>query len=108
MKPEPAVSSPEILSATQPTPAAPPEPTTAVDPLLLDHPIFQQLVNEYDLAKGCLEAQKFVLDRLSGIFHEFGVASAATNPEEGRKSLRVRLGDRKPCHPWFLGGQHDC
>lgn len=98
MKLEPSLSSPEIPPATPNPPVA-----SAVDPVLLDHPLFQQLVEEYRLAKECLDAQKFVLDRLSAIFREFGVASTATNPEECEQSLRAWLGDARALYRVFTG-----
>ena len=49
------------------------EPTTTYDPVLLAHPQLRQFVTEFSLAKECIEAQKYVLDRLSAIFIEYGV-----------------------------------
>lgn len=39
----------------------------------------------------CIDAQKFVLETLSNVFREYGVAAAATNPDECIQSLRHRF-----------------
>jgi hypothetical protein len=69
----------------------------------LEPSLFQQLVEEYRLAKECLDAQKFVLERLSSIFREFGVASTATNPDECEQPLRAWLGDAETLYRVFTG-----
>jgi hypothetical protein len=81
----------------------PSEPTTAVDPVLLDHPLFQQLVKECaELRKHC-DGQAFVLETLAGVFRECGVATEAASPEASTQALRNHLNDAQSLYRVMRG-----
>ena len=97
MNREPSTVSPELAQVTSS------EPTPAVDPVLLEHPLFQQLVKELAELREHCDGQAFVLETLARVFRECQVASEGMSPEASTQALRNHLNDARSLYRVMRG-----